>query len=369
MKFSYVDDVVNPFGDDRGDTFNSRFEFNLTQDMLFWVTEKSNCWLPLDFIRTQPPRPKNFIDFRATKRREKVFFTQADLWEPDMSLLSQRHKAFLGRILSDFIHTWRHCFRRSGNHVTFMKLTYALIWIASHEFTIRDRTEPEICASKRYVKVIDLPVWEAPSPIHASIGACWFIVAPELPVGIDMVQEHVDKKSKFGDVDVRLITYIVISYRQVCLCRVRPDDLSLTWTKPLMFLIDDNVSDNAINLLLWALYREEGQTTEIESNNQQALEQTNISPVSAAKIRCEAGIGPPFTWRDSNSEVVLEKVRKPRDQNTPVESQILLAGAQSGLSYTSRWMLGNPNTARKRNMKKGRTAKGNASGSSRRTAC
>ncbi|KAI9904358.1 hypothetical protein N3K66_000887 [Trichothecium roseum] len=369
VKFSYVDDVVNPFGDDRGDAYNSRFEFNLAQDMLFWVTEKSHCWLPLDFIRTQPPRPNNFTEFRATKRREKVFFPPSDLWEPDMSLLSERHKVFLGRILSDFLYSWRHLFRRSGNHVTFMRLTYALIWIASLDFTIRDRTEPEICGQRRYVRVIDLPEWETPLSVHAQKGACWFILAPELTIGIDMVQAHVNKKPEPGEVDVRLRTYIVISYRQVCLCRVRPNDVSLTWTKPRMFLINDNVSVNAINLLLWALYREDGQTVETESNNQQAMEQANISPVSAAKMRCEAGIGSPFTWRDRNSEVVLEKVHKPRDQNTPIESQILFAGALSGLSYTSKWMLGNPNTSRRRNTKHGRTAKVNASGANRRTAC
>ncbi|KAF5985424.1 hypothetical protein FBULB1_2920 [Fusarium bulbicola] len=329
-----VYDVVNPFGDTRGRSFNSVWTFDLDKDVLFLTKHDRLCSAPLSLARD---RLLTLDDF------ERVKSTNASISEGQpvpgrywdlQPKCNPRKKAFLGRILRDFGHTWRHILRREANNVTFMKLASAVIWILNLDFTIVERTGFDHVAGRGgpHVGVADLPRWDAPDETVVRVGTCWFVLAQDIPKGIQMIREHMETQEAMTDA-----TYAILTLEQIVCCKVHNGELALTRREPLFS--DFAPSDSAINLILWASDLHQAEPKACRLNylpveiQDRILRQATTSSVAAAKCGIELVLGPPFSWTEGSRKIRLEEVLRHRTEASPVESQIFLNGVMSGLSY------------------------------------
>lgn len=151
---------VNPFGDRRGDAFNSVWTFNLDRDLIFLTKKDRHCSAPLRLARERLLTQDDFKLVSPLEQRPPDDQTlPGPYWEPTFDSMP-RETSFLGRLLHDFTCTWRHIIRREMNAITFMKLAYAIIWISRIEFTLLERVEFEhVAEGGPYIKVTDLPGW------------------------------------------------------------------------------------------------------------------------------------------------------------------------------------------------------------------
>ncbi|KAJ4134043.1 hypothetical protein BFJ63_vAg7846 [Fusarium oxysporum f. sp. narcissi] len=107
-----VYDLVNPFGDTRGRSFNSVWTFDLDKDVPFLTKHDKLCTAPLSLARD---RLLTLDDFELVRSPTEEIVEEITVPAPyrDLQLdVDQRKKALLGRILRDFGHTWRHLLRR-----------------------------------------------------------------------------------------------------------------------------------------------------------------------------------------------------------------------------------------------------------------
>ncbi|KAF5253560.1 hypothetical protein FANTH_1632 [Fusarium anthophilum] len=317
LEWEDVDDFFNPFGDTRGWAFNSVWTFDLNKDVLFLTKHDRLCSAPLSLARD---RLLTLDDFERPK-------------------CNPRKKAFLGCILRDFGHTWRHILRREANNVTFMKLAYAVIWILNLDFTIVERTGFDHVAGRGgpYVGVADLPRWDAPDETVVRVGTCWFVLARDIPKGIEMIREHMETPAAMTDSATTVTPYAILTLKQIVCCKVHDGELALTRREPLFS--DFAPSDSAVNLILWASDLDRAEPKPCRLNylpveiQDRVLRQASTSSVAAAKLGIELALGPPFSWTEGRRKIRLEEALRHRTEASPVESQIFLNGVMSGLSY------------------------------------
>lgn len=105
-------------------------------------------------------------------------------WNLDVGDLS-REKSFVGRILQDFGHTWRHILRHSYNQETFLKLAIATIRIAALDFTVVEPTGWDRSPGGPYAFVCDLPEWQKPASKFVQAGESWFVLVQDLNSGLE----------------------------------------------------------------------------------------------------------------------------------------------------------------------------------------
>ncbi|KAG5803385.1 hypothetical protein H9Q74_014178 [Fusarium xylarioides] len=334
-----VDDFVNPFGDIRGRAFNSVWTFDLDKDVLFLTKHDRVCSAPLSLARD---RLLTLDDFETLETPTEITAEEKTIPGPYYDLqrnVDPRKKAFLGRILRDFGHTWRHLLRGEVNNVTFMKLAYAIIWILHLGFTIVERTGFEHVAGRggSYVGVTDLPQWDAPNETTVRVGTCWFVLARDIPKGMKMIREHMETRAAMTDSTTSTATYAILTLKQIVCCRVHNG--GLVYTRPEKLFSDTPPTDSAIDLLLWAsgVHQAEPKLSRLHclpiEIRDRILRQATASSVAAAKLGVELALGPPFSWTEQGRKIKLEEVRRHRTETSPVESQIFFDGVMSGLSY------------------------------------
>jgi len=139
LEWTDVYAYVNPFGDRRGNIFNTVWTFDVDKEVLFLA--KPDCVYSAP-LKLACQRPLTLSDFQlcdgALPAFERAESLPGPYWNLEMDV-STRQRSFLGRLLTDFAHTWRHVLRRPMNSTTFQKLTYAIIWITTMQFDIYER--------------------------------------------------------------------------------------------------------------------------------------------------------------------------------------------------------------------------------------
>lgn len=223
------------------------------------------------------------------------------------------------------------------NHLTFMKLAYATIWISTMQFDILERMGFEhVSRGGPYVSVRDLPKWQTPEEVLIQVGSTWVVFSQDSREGLELVRNHVDHASI--DSGHGTCIYIILTLRQIFLCRKQGQGIEVTRSEAL-FNGDIPPSDAALDMIIWATNLEHSQPlrklldplpVEIQDN---ILYYTTVSPVASAKLGCELGLGLPFAWLDQGLEICLETNRRHRSERSPVESQLFFDGIMSGLSY------------------------------------
>ncbi|EEU40665.1 uncharacterized protein NECHADRAFT_76041 [Fusarium vanettenii 77-13-4] len=331
-------DLVNPFGDRRGGAFSSVWTFDLDKDAIFLEKENQIRVAPLQIGRQRPLTLDDFklLDLPQPPLEQPTL--PGPYWEPKFDQ-RPREKSFLGRVIRDFAYTWRHVLRRQMNATTFMKLAYATLWISSMDFTIRERTGFEhITEGGAYVWLVDLPNWETPKATLFKAGSTWFVLAQDIQDGLEMVRRHAQGHSLLIDPAANVVTYAILSLRQLTLCKAERNEI--VWTKSEALFGEAPASDDAIDVMLWAT-NTSGDTeskptrlnllpTEIQDG---ILYHATASLVASAKLGCELGLGSPFSWADRGAKIRVEERKRHRFESSPVESQIFFDGAMSGLSY------------------------------------
>jgi hypothetical protein len=340
LDFSWVDvyDFVNPFGDRRGGAFSSVWRFDLDKDLIFLSKENQLYSASLELARE---RLLTLDDFEELSSPEQTLSEEQILagpyWEPELDV-SPRVNAYIGRILRDFAFTWRHVLRRQMQPTTFKKLAYATIWILRMDFTIIERMGFEhISIGGPYVQLIDLPSWDSPEATLVQVGSSWFALARDAREGLEIVRRHMNSSLSLGDSVTNVVTYTILTLRQVILCKV--DENGLVWTRPETLFGDSPASDTAINMLLWAIHTS---NTEKEPSlisrlpleiQDRILHYARPSFVASAKLGCELGLGSPFFWDENGARIMVEHFKRHRFESSPVESHIAFNGLMSGLSY------------------------------------
>jgi hypothetical protein len=255
-------------------------------------------------------------------------------WEPALDLM-RRESSFLGRILRDFAYTWRHVIRQEMNMTTLRKLAYAVIWSSRIQFTLLERIGFEyVSEGGPYVKVVDLPSWDAPEATLVSSGSSCFVLSQDIREGLEMVRRHATSRSLRNTSTAKPMTYAILTVRRIVLCKAHRDELA--WTRSEKLFDDKPTSDTAINFILNASITEHQPITinflpaEIQDR---ILRYATASVIAAAKLGCELGLGSPFSWVDRSVAISISETKRHRGESSPVESQLVLNGKASGLSY------------------------------------
>lgn len=333
-----VYNFVNPFGDRRGGIFNSVWTFDLNKDVLFLTKQDRFCSTPLELARE---RLLTLDDFELLSSPTQTSPDEQTLpgphWDPELNPLP-RTRAFLGKVLCDFAYTWRHVLRRQMNTTTFIKLAYATIWISTMQFTLIERTGFEhISSGGPYVQLVDLPSWKTPEATLVQVGSSWFALAQDTHEGLNMVRRHMNSNPSLRDCTTNVVTYAILTLRQVVLCKAQGNELG--WTRPAALFNDIPASDTAIDMILWATNttRAEPQPSTINflpvEIQDRILYYATTSLVTSAKLGCELGLGSPFSWVDRGVKIRVEEVKRHRFESSPVESHVTFNGVMSGLSY------------------------------------
>ncbi|KID98571.1 hypothetical protein MAJ_05499, partial [Metarhizium majus ARSEF 297] len=312
LNWADVYDFVDPFGDPRGASLKLARERLLT-----------------------------LKDFEVLSSPRQTFLEQQSLpgphWEPKLGTLS-RVRAFIGQVLRDFAFAWRHVLRRPMNTTTFMKLAYATIWILRMDFTILERIGFEyVDCGGPYVQLTDLPSWDTPEATLVQAGSSWFALSRDGREGLEMVQRHVNSILSLRNSTTTVMTYAILTLRQVILCKA--DGNGLVWTRSETLFGDIPASDTAIDMVLWAANTTSTEPQPSSINGlpieiqDRILYYATASSVASAKLGCELGLGSAFSWDDRGEKIGIEETKRHRSESSPVESQIAFNGVMSGLSY------------------------------------
>ncbi|CAJ0551382.1 Ff.00g113120.m01.CDS01 [Fusarium sp. VM40] len=339
LEWEDVYDVVNPFGDRRGGKVNSVWTFDLHKGRIFLTKSVHIYSAPLELSLQ---RPLTWDDFHPLDPENQTAESLQSLPEPYWDLkmdVAPRQRAFLGRILADFGHTWRHILRRQMNSTTFMKLAYAAVWISNMRFDIHERLGFEHVGGKRremYVWVTDLPKWDSPQSSFFQVGSTWFVFVQQIQEGIEMARDHARSLPQYTELEASPATYAILTLRQITLCKMVHGEA--LWTRP-EILFGDSPSDTAIDMMIWA---SDSSTTEPGPSRIHSLpvEIQDIilyyaasSSVSAGMLGCILDVGSPFPWNESGLKIEIQKRKRKWTENSPVEWYIMFHGIMSGISY------------------------------------
>lgn len=338
MEWEDTYDVINPFGDSRGGIFNSVWTFDLTNGILLLRKQDNIYFTPLKLAQERILTIDDFKHLNPSSHDMVAEQTlQGPYWEPELDL-PPRETAFLGRVLHDFSHAWRHVLRRQMNAVTFMKFSYATIWILGLNFSIKERIGFEhVSNGGPYIQLVHLPSWKTPEEALVKLGSSWFVLTQSIQEGLEMIRRHEKYNYTNRSRQIGMIRYVILTLRQVVLCKIDKD--GIVWTKPEALFHDGPASTVAIHMLPWAAHTHVSEPqphrltclpAEIQDR---ILYYATASFVASAKLGCELHVGSPFSWLDSGVEIKIQAYTRHRYESSPVESHVILDGAMSGLSY------------------------------------
>ncbi|KAJ3488576.1 hypothetical protein NLG97_g6177 [Lecanicillium saksenae] len=332
-----VDDCVHPFGDSRGDAVDSVWTVDTNKKTVSLATKDG---LRVAALPKDEDRLLSLSDFKPTKFHLSLEDDEphppGPYWEPEIDI-SLREEAFLKPILQDFGHVWRHVLRWRMNHTTFMKLAYATIWLLTMDFGLSELKRPESAfQNDANVSITELPPWKAPSEAIRRVGASWFVLAQDVQHGLDIARAHVRGNSAADEISQRAVTYVILTLRRVILCKAEAN--TLTWTKPAVLYGVDEVSEAAIDMLIWAAapipsYSPTALSILPVEIQDRIIYYAGASLVASALLGCKLSIGSRFSWIERGSKIGLLGKKKHRTAYSPIESRILFHGFKSGLAY------------------------------------
>ena len=343
--------MVNPFGDRRGGYQSSVWTFNLDQNVIQYNDKEHEQASTLQLQRALElveQRSLSLEDFETPridpslmeKRQQTV---SGPFWGPDL-VVCPRAEAFLGRLLRDFGHAWRHIIRRDMNDTTFRHLAFATMWLATSDFTLHERTGWEHVnntGAQTYANVDGLPQWEIPDVSTLRLGSTYFVLNQDIRKGMDWIRDENSKRNLRDVADsARPSVYVILTPWQIVLSRTNQG--MIQYTKPVGLFDGISACDAGIDAILWATHTintpDSPKTrnlftrfpTEIQNR---IITFAGISQVASANLALSLGIGSPFTWKEDKLLINLEDSKRNRTEDSPVETHILFRGVMSGLSY------------------------------------
>ena len=339
------DDIPYPFGDHRECLVSALWIIDLDNDTLQLRKKKQNRRIPLSMLRegcvfiTQmdlfdlSPLPKDTLNRDPLK----------PTWEPQF-VAKVRQTAFLRRVLEDFSHQWRHVLRSRYNDSTFRRLARAILRLVTLDFRVEEVTSSRAGIPRPMVWLNDIPVWEPflDRIIHfgrVSIVLCQHLNHATAAIQKDLGQRRMRYHSRPSpEKPSDSVTYIVLSVRDVFLCRASlKGKHAPLYTKPEALLNGiEPPSKRALEFLLMVAPSESlvspvhNFPVEVQD---MILREVSVGPVEAARIGCLFALGSAFRWESAGGVITRQEVLTTRTADCPIESHIWFDGYHSGLAY------------------------------------
>ncbi|KAF4631208.1 hypothetical protein G7Y89_g6918 [Cudoniella acicularis] len=345
VKWQEVYDTVYPYGDSRQCYFETVWTFDLDKDMLQFSKADRSGRLPLDIVRE---RPVTFSDFEPCEPPSPPLFNLTEyfpgpFWEPEIEAPA-RNKVFIRRLLNDFNYQWRHILRGTYNELTFRKLAYAIVQIASLNFRVIECTTSRPGIFGAVIGALDLPPWDALQEQIVPASHGWVVVTQNLADGVSLIEEHLksqeEQASERSSPQPKITgDYLILSIRHIILYCAHENKLE--WTMPEKFLdgASSGCSDRALELLISITYSNPPRNTihslPIELQDR-VLRYVSQGSVEGARMGCALGIGSPFSWTDGRMEIGSERSHRAWVPFRPIESEIYFGDYRSGLAYRGR---------------------------------
>lgn len=344
-------DIPSPFGDHRECLVSTVWTVDLDRDILTVQKKNLNLRVPLDRLRggrifisdMEPFEPPPLQTFNLSRN-----FPQPT-WDPKL-VGTQRQIMFVGKMLEDFSHQWRHVLRSRYNDATFRRLACGILRIVSLDFTVKEvGSRP---GGGVLVALENMPRWE-PFPkriIHlgsVSVVLCQHATHALPTLGEDLEQRRARYQLYSPppphDRVCQTITYLILSVREVFLYRVCTcNKHSPMYTKPEpLFNGTDKPSPRALGYLFMAAPAQRQSSTlhnlpvEVQDS---ILGKISRGKVESARVGCMLSLGTPFKWERDNGGgrggmIQLQTVLTTKPYDVSVESQIWFDGFPSGLAY------------------------------------
>ncbi|KAL9118531.1 MAG: hypothetical protein Q9187_004922 [Circinaria calcarea] len=277
----------------------------------------------------------------------RVFPTPTPTWKPKCDT-TERRLAFVGRVLEDFSHQWRHVLRSGYNDSTFRRLARAILSIATLDFRVKEVAFSRAGVHGSLVWLNDLPEWEpfVDRVIHfdrVSVVLCQHLTLSMAAIRKDLGPRRLrlrqrDSSRSPSETACDRVTYVVLSVREVFLYKTSVSgELPSLYTEPEPLLNGTNLpSKRALEYLLMAAPLESVVSPihklPLEVQNM-ILENVSLGPLESARIGCLLAFGSAFQWKSNGREITRQEVLVNKHSAFPVESEIWFGDRLSGLVY------------------------------------
>ncbi|KAJ9420128.1 hypothetical protein QL093DRAFT_2590155 [Fusarium oxysporum] len=284
LEWEDVYDLVNPFGDTRGRSFNSVWTFDLDKDVLFLKKHDKLCSAPLSLARDRLLTLDDFELVRSpTEEIVEEITVPAPYWDLQLDV-DQRKKALLGRILRDFVERtgFEHVGGRGGRY--------------------------------------------APDKAIVQVGSRWFVLARDIRKGLAMIREHMGSLAAIAETTTGTASYAILTLRQIVCCKVHDGDL--VYTRPEPLFSDTPSSDSAIDLILFVsdIHQVEPKPCRLNCLPVEIQDRILLDAATRSFAAAKLAAG-------QRRKIKLEVVLRHQTEASPVESQIVLNGVMSSLPY------------------------------------
>lgn len=332
-------DIVIPYGPGLNEKFETSWVFDLNTNRLIRHKKSGSSFVSL---LTAAQHELTLSDYTPIERPSFPKFAPeefpAPYWDLQFETGSfERERVFVGRLLRDFGYAWRHLLLRPQRKSTLLRLSEAVVQIASLDFSIDERYLFDHSPEYDYAGVADLPRWPGRGREMIRRGRSWFVLVQDTREGLQAIQRHHSEQIR-GDRDGpgENVVYVILTMRHIVL--VRPCKDTFEWTQPESLYDGDHPpSDRAIDMLLWAAKGPSQSSLLYDlpvELQDRIIKEAAPSPIAVAKLGCDLGMGTPFSWRDfHHREIRLEPRKRKRLRHSPWESRIFLGEFMSGLSY------------------------------------
>lgn len=321
-------DIPYPFGDRRECLVNSSWVIDL-DNSLVTLRKKNSIWYQIHLEETLQNRPASIADMKILtplppqQNESNIHFTNPT-WEVD-PIVSPRLVVFIGRLLNDFAHQWRHVLRSRYNKSTFQQLACAIIRIITLDFEIKEITGGRT-GTGRVVWLADLPSWKPIYEYIVPLGRVTIIICQYLTHAMKLMHGDFGLKRARNEAACMSITYIVMSVREVFLYKAWTcDDHEHVYTKPEpLFNGTDNLSEKALAYLLLAAPSDNIVSSLLHclplEVQDMIIDNMYPSRVKSALIGCLLSLGSPYRWQGPYGPISREEVFCTRTGQSAVES-------------------------------------------------
>lgn len=345
FRWRQQDDIANPFGDHRECLVSAVWIIDLDNDILRLHKKDQHRRIALRNLRQGPVSIADLEPYNppAIARYDLEQYFPQPTWNPKCEA-SERHRAYVRRMLEDFSYQWRHVLRSRYNDSTFRRLARAIIRIVTLDFQVIEVANPRQYSIGLTVALEHLPRWDS-YPTHiVGLGSISIVLCQHLSHCLTVLRKDSEERQvEHGlkaspDVSADTVTYLVLSVREVFLYKIHLRGLeSARYTKPEpLFNGVDSPSQRAIEYQLMAVPSSSLVTPihklPVELQDM-VLRRVSVGPVEAARVGCKLGLGSTFIWANDNHKIERQPVFSFRNPFSRVESQISFDGCFSGLAY------------------------------------
>ncbi|KAF2759385.1 hypothetical protein EJ05DRAFT_510209 [Pseudovirgaria hyperparasitica] len=340
------DDIVRPFEDRRHIHLTAIWTFDLDAGVLRCEKKTGNSQVPLSVLRQREIGLLDLQPYEQPLPLKNTIFSMftAPTWNFRRLTTEkrnlERHKAFVSRMLSDFAFQWRHILCSRYNDITFKRLANAVLKIATLDINVLEINSPRRSCGGHLLWIHDLPHWATVQGNIIRYPSTSIVVSRHMPHAIALIRQNFAERNALKRDSSRTPSnanfYLILTMDKIV--RYFISDDSEAYSAPENLFEEDGytVSARGLEMLLECTLTKarpsliHGLPSELQD---MILEHTSHGPIERSRIACALDIGTVFDWKNGNRVVERQVSLTNRMVESPVESQVYLAGEFSGLVY------------------------------------